>query len=288
MRRRPGLQFKMLRVYSKASRLTGKILKSFWNLLKWTSNLFLLGDVLGRTSGHTQSARLQTHKSFWELRGLGLSQGGSNVWPLVCPNKIQLTAVNILAKVFSPFFRQSSLKRNQRESKTKARRDFCKRMLLNLKGGTCQHLDYEHMATSHLCHWAPIDTCLHEQTLSRIEGLGCIWQRRREAGAVAPAFGSVQLSRKRNTTDDQWQQHDGTFVKECCSMWRVELVKIPTMSICPTHIFVTKRRLILARMNKPFGELRYLAGLQRGRRSCPRIWLSAIEPKRTVSTSWQR
>ena len=110
MRRRPGLQFKMLRVYSKASRL---ILKSFWNLLKWTSDLFLLGDVLGRTSGHTQSARLQIHKSFWELRGLGLSQWASNVWPLICPNEIQLKAVNILAKVFSPFFCQSSLKRNQ-------------------------------------------------------------------------------------------------------------------------------------------------------------------------------
>ena len=140
-----------LRVYSKASRLTGKILKSFWNLLRWTSNLFSLGNVLGRTSGHTQSARLQTHKSFWELRGLGLSQGGSNVWPLLCPSKIQLTAVNILAKVLSPFFCQFSSTRKQRESKTTAWPDFCKRMLLSLKGGTCQHLDNEHMANSHLC-----------------------------------------------------------------------------------------------------------------------------------------
>ena len=87
---------------------------------------------------------------------------------------------------------------------------------------------------------------------------------------------------------DDRQQHDGTFVKECCQMWRVEHVNIWTMTIWPIHIFVTKRRLILACMNKPFREVRYLAVSQRGRRSCPRIWLSAIEPKRTVSTSWQR
>ena len=63
-------------------------------------------------------------------------------------------------------------------------------------------------------------------------------------------------------------------------MWRVELVNIWTMSIWPIHIFVTARRLILACMNKPFREARYLAVSQRGRRSCPRIWLSVIESKR--------
>ena len=33
-------------------------------------------------------------------------------------------------------------------------------------------------------------------------------------------------------------------------------------------------------MNKPFREFRYLAVSQSGRRSCPRIWLSPIKPKR--------
>ena len=126
------------------------------------------------------------------------------------------------------------------------------------------------------------------------------WQCRRVAGEVAPAFGSVQWNRKgvnilanvlglfsvcpRQTDtslkENQRQQHDGTFVKEHCSIWRVELVNIQTMSICPTHIFVTKRPLILACMNRPFGQLRYLAASQRGKRSCPHIWLSAIESRK--------
>ena len=168
-------------------------------------------------------------------------------------------------------------------------------MLLSLKGGTCQHLDYEHMANSHLCLWALIDTCLHAQTFRRIAVFGSVAERQAQlpphlakrnwtekvstSWQRYSALSSVSPHRQENK-ENQRQQHDGTFVKECCSMWRVEFVNIWTMSIWPIHIFVTKRRLILACMHKPFGELRYLAGSQRGRRSWPRIWLSAIESKR--------
>ena len=101
-----------------------------------------------------------------------------------------------------------------------------------------------------------------------IEKVSTSWQRYSALSSVCP----------RQT--DATEKHDGFFVKECYSIWRVELVNIWTMSICPTHIFVTKRRLILACMNKPFREFRYLAVPQRGRRSCPHSWLIAIESKR--------
>ena len=107
-----------------------------------------------------------------------------------------------------------------------------------------------------------------------IEKVSTSWQRYSALSSVSPHSPHWQENK-----ENQRQQHDGTFVKECCSIWRVGLVNIWTMSIWPIHIFVTKRRL-LACTHKPFGELRYLAGSQRGRRSCPRIWLSAIESKR--------
>ena len=104
-----------------------------------------------------------------QVCSLGLSQGASNVWP----REIQLKAVNILAKAFSPFFCQSSLNRKQKESKTAAWRDFCKRTLLKLKGETCQHLRIRIFVTKSLS----ADWCLHAQTFWRIPVFSSVAER---------------------------------------------------------------------------------------------------------------
>ena len=166
-------------------------------------------------------------------------------------------------------------------------------MLLNLKGGTCQHLRIRIFVTKPLS----ADWYLPAWT-NHLENSGT-WQCRREAGAVARAFGSVQLNRKGvnilakvlspffclSSSNRYKRESKTTAWRDFCERMLLNLKggtcqHLDYEHICPTHIFVTKRRLILACMHKPFRELRYLAVSQSGRRRCPGIWLSAIEPKR--------
>ena len=88
------------------------------------------------------------------------------------------------------------------------------------------------------------------------------------AKVLSPCFCQSSSTRKQRESKTT---NEGTFVKEHCSNWKVELVNIWAMTICRIHILVTKPRLTLACAHKPFWELKDLAVSQRGRRSYPRM-----------------